>query len=356
MAKRDGRTEAPTPKRKREARREGRVPRSPEVVPIATLVAVIAAGTVLVPKALMTTANMFRTIIGNLGTGSTLDIRPVGIAARTTALAWMPLIAVAISTAVVASIAQGGLVLAPKSAKPSLKNLSWKKGAAKLNPKQAGPMLIKSLAKVGVIFHAGYGAATELWGATRAGRRIDETLSRVGHSTTSFLWQAVTGLGLIAALDYYISRRKLKTELKMTKQEVRDEARNAEGDPRLKSTRRRKAYELARRRSLPGIELADVIITNPTHYAVALAYLPGSLAPKVIAKGTNAAAARIRKKATRHGVPIIENRPLARALFRQCKIGAFVPEQLFDDVVKVLVTAYWRRGRFPAHLSNEAAA
>jgi flagellar biosynthesis protein FlhB len=356
VAKRDGRTEAPTPKRRREAKREGRRPRSPDVVPITSLLAVIALGTLVVPKALGTTADVLRRSLGNLGTGMSFSVGPVTTAARRLALAWLPLVGVAMVTGLVASIAQGGLILAPKTARPSLKNLSWKKGAARLNPKQAGPMLVKSVAKVGVIFQAGYGAASDLWAATRAGRRLDETLDRVGAATTTFLWRAIIGLALIAAVDYYISRRKWKAELKMTKQEVRDEAKNAEGDPRVKSTRRRRAYELARRRSLPGIELADVIITNPTHYAVALAYLPGAPAPQVIAKGVNSSAARIRKKAARHGVPIIENRPLARALFRQCKLGTFVPEQLFDDVVKVLVAAYWRRGRFPAHLTGEAVA
>jgi flagellar biosynthetic protein FlhB len=317
--------------------------------------AVVAAGGVLVPNALKATASMFRSTFAHLGTGASLEVGPLGASARSLALAWLPLGGVAIFTAIVASIAQGGIVLAPKTAKPSLKNLSWKKGLARLNPKQAVPVLLKSLAKVGVIFQAGYSAASDLWGATKGGGRIDETIGRVGHATTSFLWRALTGLALIAVVDYYISRRRLKTELKMTKQEVRDEARNAEGDPRLKASRRRKAFEMARRRSLPGIELADVIITNPTHFAVALAYLPGSPAPKVVAKGVNAAAARIRKTATRHGVPIIENRPLARALYRQCKLGSYVPEQLFDDVVKVLVAAYWRRGRFPSHLAGEVA-
>ena len=109
--------------------------------------------------------------------------------------------------------------------------------------------------------------------------------------------------------------------------------------------------ELRRARSLGAVATADVVVTNPTHFAIALKYTEGGVAPQVICKGTDAQAAKIRKEATRHGVPIIENRPLARALYRQVPLGGYVPQKFFDDVVKVLVAAYWRSGRVPGHLA-----
>jgi flagellar biosynthetic protein FlhB len=126
----------------------------------------------------------------------------------------------------------------------------------------------------------------------------------------------------------------------------------SEGDPHAKAARKRRGMELRRRRSMMGISMADVIVTNPTHFAVALAYAEGSMAPQVITKGTERIAKKIRREASRHGVPIIENRPLARALYRQVPIGGYVPEKFFDDVVKVLVAAYWRRGNVPSHVNT----
>jgi flagellar biosynthetic protein FlhB len=126
----------------------------------------------------------------------------------------------------------------------------------------------------------------------------------------------------------------------------------SEGDPHAKAARKRRGMELRRRRSSLGIAFADVVITNPTHYAVALSYAEGSMAPQVIGKGTERMAKKIRREASRHGVPIIENRPLARALHRQVPVGGYVPEKFFDDVVKVLVAAYWRRGKVPGHVAS----
>jgi flagellar biosynthetic protein FlhB len=140
--------------------------------------------------------------------------------------------------------------------------------------------------------------------------------------------------------------------LMMTKQQIIDEAKMSEGDPHAKAQRKRRGMELRRSRSLGDVASADVVVTNPTHFAVALAYAEGSAAPRVVCKGTERMARKIRRDASRNGVPIIENRPLARALYRQVPIGGYVPERFFDDVVKVLVAAYWRRGRVPGHVAN----
>jgi flagellar biosynthetic protein FlhB len=356
VAKRDGRTQAPTQKKKSDARKEGRIAKSKEMPLAAEFLAVTAASVAFMPKALSTTAEQMRLIFGGLdptrGVGGGANLHTVS----TLVLAWLPIVLVASAAGMVATLAQGGVKLAPKSGRPSLKNMSLKRGFGQLAPKQALPVLVRSVGKIGVIGYAAVGPIEKLWGSLAAGKRIPETAGAVGDALTTYAWRVVIGMLAISAFDYVIAKRKLRRDLMMTKQEVIDEMRTTEGNPRIKAMRRRRAYEISRRRSLSDVALADVIITNPTHFAVALAYTPGSPAPRVIAKGMNRAAARIRKQGARNGVPLMENRMLARALYRQCKLGSYVPQKLFDDVVKVLVAAYHRSGRFPRHLLGEERA
>jgi flagellar biosynthesis protein FlhB len=356
VAKRDGRNLAPTPKRKRDARREGRLPRSPEIPTAVALVTTVLTGSAFVPGLLGTVHRELRNRLTDLGDGTVIPTGHILTSVSRITLAALPMILIGMVAGVTAVVAQGGVVVGSKMSKPSLKNLSLKRGLSKLNPKQAGPVLLKSVAKIAALTLAAWGPGRKLWSAVQAGRSMSETLGRTGDAVKSFLWTSALLLSLIAVIDYVHTRRKLGRDLKMTRQEVTDESKMAEGDPKMKAARKRKAFEISRRRGLPPIALADVIVTNPTHYAVALFYDEGSPAPRVVAKGVNRAAARIRREAARHGVPIIEHRPLARALHRQCKVGAYIPAALFDEVVGVLVTAYWRRGRFPAFLAGRKVA
>lgn len=352
MANRDGRNQAPTAKRKRESRRNGRLPRSPEISTAVALLTTVATGSTFVPKLLRSMHTELTRSLTDLGTGDTFAKGRILSSIGSMAAAALPMVLIGSLVGIVTIVAQGGVVLGSKPSKPSLKHLSIKRGIGKLNPKQAGPVLLKSLAKVTVLVLAVWGPAKTLWDSARTSHGLTETLGRTGEAMKSFLWTAALSLAVIAIADYVYTRRKLAKDLKMTRQEVTDEAKLAEGDPKVKANRKRKAYELARRRALPSVAFADVIVTNPTHYAVALCYEEGSAAPRVIAKGMNRAALRIRREAARNGVPIVEHRPLARALHRQCKVGSYVPAALFDEVVGVLVTAYWRRGRFPTFLTG----
>ncbi len=356
MANRDGRNLAPTPKRKRDARREGRLPRSPEISTAVTLVATVVAGGAFLPGLMGALHREMRNRLSDLGDGTVIPTGHILTSVSRLTVAALPMVLVVMVVGITAVVAQGGIVIGSKMSKPSLKNLSIKRGLAKLNPKQAGPVLLKSAAKIAALVLAVWGPGRKLWSTVQAGHSMSETLGRTGDAVKSFLWMSALLLCLIAAIDYVYTRRKLGRDLKMTRQEVTDESKLSEGDPKMKAARKRKAFEISRRRGLPPIALADVIVTNPTHYAVALFYDEGSPAPRVVAKGVNRAAARIRREAARHGVPIIEHRPLARALHRQCKVGAYIPAALFDEVVGVLVTAYWRRGRFPAFLAGRKVA
>ncbi len=354
MAKRDGRTEQPTARRLREARRDGNVARSPEASSLAVLAAALVAAAVTGPGALKSTGEVMTYWLGTAdGSGGTR-----GNELRASALrlfgAWSPMVAAAIVVGIAVQVAQSGVNLAPKTSRPSLKELSPMRGLKRLSPVQAGMTLLRSLLKVVVVGLALVGPLQTLWDRIADHSDLADASGRVGEAAKAVAWRVVIGALLVAALDGFYNRRKWKRDLMMTRQEIIDESKLTEGDPHMKAARKRRGMELRRRSGLPSVAEADVVVTNPTHFAVALAYKDGSPAPQVIDKGTEAAAKKIRKIASRNGIPIIENKPLARALYRQVKVGGYVPEQFFDDVIQVLVTAYWRRGRFPESLRQTA--
>jgi flagellar biosynthetic protein FlhB len=160
-------------------------------------------------------------------------------------------------------------------------------------------------------------------------------------TATTLLGRFILALGGIAALNYIYQLRKVQSDLMMTKQEVKDEHRNAEGDPHVKSARRQMARRLLQKQMLAAVPTADVVITNPTHFAVALRYERGKdRAPMVLAKGERAFAKRIKALAADNGVPMVENKPVARALFKFAKVGKPIPIELYQAVADILAFVY----------------
>ena len=150
-------------------------------------------------------------------------------------------------------------------------------------------------------------------------------------------WRAGLGLALLGVLDLLVSKWLYRHRLKMSQQEIRDEAKETEGRPEVKAQRRRRQLEASRSRSVLRVREADVVVTNPTHFAVALCYRRASMrAPQVVAKGRNKAAERIRKEAREHGVPLVENPPLARELYRKVEVLAEIPPELYLAVAEVI--------------------
>jgi flagellar biosynthetic protein FlhB len=145
----------------------------------------------------------------------------------------------------------------------------------------------------------------------------------------------VAGLGL-AALDLFVVMRRNQKKTRMSKKEIKDESKNSDGDPLIKSQRRSRQLTMSRNRMMAGIGNADVVVVNPTHVAVALKYEPGKSAPRVIAKGQGEVAARIRARATEEGVPMVRDIPLARAIHAACALGQEIPVELYDSVARVL--------------------
>jgi flagellar biosynthetic protein FlhB len=155
----------------------------------------------------------------------------------------------------------------------------------------------------------------------------------------------MVGLG-IALYDWAFQYRQLMKQLRMTKEEIKQEGRESEGDPMLKAARRRRQIEMSRNRMMADVRTASAVIVNPTHFAVAVRYAPGSGAPTVVASGTDHVAARIKAEAARHRVPVVRDPPLARALYAACDIGDEIPAELYEAVARVLA--------FVMHLARRA--
>jgi len=181
---------------------------------------------------------------------------------------------------------------------------------------------------------------------TLAATTPQEVLAAMGDYAYALMVRALPVAVVVAAADYAYQWWRMEERMKMTTQELKEEHREAEGDPHMKAARKARARQIAMARTLRNVRKADLVITNPTHFAVALRYRAGEApAPVVVAKGIDHLALRIRQEAAKHDIPCIENRPLARALYPQAEEGHMIPEDFFGPVAKVLATVLKRRRR-----------
>lgn len=171
-----------------------------------------------------------------------------------------------------------------------------------------------------------------------------QLLHWVGSISYDVLLRVAIFMFILAVVDYKFQKHRFRESLKMTKQEVRDEFKEMEGDPQIKGRIRRIQRDIARQRMMTDVPMADVVITNPTHYAVALSYKMESMeAPRVVAKGVGYLALRIKELAQKHDVPLVENKPLAQALYKSVEIGDFIPANLYKAVAEILAYIYKAR-------------
>ncbi|MFP4282248.1 MAG: flagellar biosynthesis protein FlhB [Opitutales bacterium] len=261
--------------------------------------------------------------------------------------------------AVVANGAQTGMRLSPKALAVKFSKVDPLKGVSKLVGKQKFVQLTIEVMKFSAIAAV---LIILIWNL-----RDDPIFGQLmpfGYFL-GFMEDAITQLSigllltltLIATVHYFWNRRVKQDEWKMTKQEVRDEHRNQEGDPMVKRARREAAMRLRQRRMLEQIPLADVVVTNPTHYAVVLKYEPGlEDAPRVIAKGARRRAQYLKKLAAQHGIPMVENRPIARGLYKRCPVGQVIPAEFFPAVAGVISFVYKHYRHHCAEVKRRRAA
>ncbi len=339
------RSEQATSKKLRDAHRKGQVPRSRDLALAgATVVATIALGR-FGERLFMSLAQQVRQDLGHFGDA---PLRPVVAGDLTSVvIADGILLAslvgpIAIAT-LVAGVAvhglQGGWVFTTDTLQLNWSRLSPAANAKKLGFSQSGVDTLKTFASVGVISWLGWlSIATIVQQGVTLAWLTPEAAALLGwQQVEGLLWSVAWALGALALADYGLQRFRFMQSMKMSKQEVKEEHQQQEGRPEVKGRIRRIQREIARRRMLSDVKRATVVITNPTHFAVALEYRRGSMAaPLVLAKGADHVALAIRARAREYGVPIIENKPLAQALYKTAEIGQFIPGDLFTAVAEVL--------------------
>jgi flagellar biosynthetic protein FlhB len=336
------RTEQATPKRRDDARKRGQVPHSREVTATAGLLGGLAILQASGSAFLTGLGESMRQTLGHLPTEapSPALVTTTGVAlALRLLLLLAPLLGGLLVIAIVANVAQVGLLLTAKPLAPDVNRINPAQGLKRLFGRQGLVELVKALVKLAIVSVVTYRVFLDrfqpvvmLTGADplAAAAAIAGAVFEVGY-------KAGFGLLALALLDYGYQRWEYERGLRMSRQELREEYKQTEGDPQLKARIRRTQRQLAMRRMMQAVPTADVVLTNPTHLAVALQYDAARMAaPTVVAKGAELIAERIKAVAAEHGVPVLENKPLARALHAACEIGDQIPADLYQAVAEVL--------------------
>jgi flagellar biosynthetic protein FlhB len=333
------RTEKATPRKKREARRQGQIGNTPE---LGSWLALLAASFVIprVASSLMSTASTALFQIGIIANDPD-PARAIGItrqAFTSAAIGFAPLVLMILGISVASVLLQGGFAFTPKLLVPKFSRLNPLHGFKRMFGPQGGWMALKSLIKAAVLAGVVYLSLRSLIPTLSSSGSLPLTnVMQIGvNSVLSLLrWCAVAGL-LMAFADYAVVRRRNNRSLKMSKQEIKEEMKSSEGNPQLRGAIRSRAIAISRNRMLADVPTADVVLVNPTHVAVALRYEAGKGAPRVVAKGGDHVAARIREIAQRSRVPMVEDIPLARTLYSVVDVGREIPGDLFESVARVL--------------------
>ena len=337
-------TEKATPKKNKESRKEGQVPRTQELGGWATLLIVGILLPTLLTRELTAIAELMRTCFSLPPDTDAEDALALLGEGATHVMVVLVLLGSAVMVVgVAAAVAQGGFYLATKSMKPSMKKLDPIKGAKRIFGPQSwwegAKMLLKS-AVVGILAYAAMQALMPLIGGLVP---IPAVLEAVNDAVLSMIRNvAIAGL-VMAAADYMIVRRRMGKQTRMTKHEVKQEHKNADGDPQVKGQIRSRQLATARNRMMVDVPTADVVLVNPTHVAVALRYEAERGAPRVVARGAGEIARRIREEAAGHGVPLVRDVPLARALYTSTTVGQEIPAELYAAVAQVLAFVLSRR-------------
>ncbi len=344
-------TEEPTPKKREDARQEGQVARSMEVNSAMVLLAVslvfFFTGGWLVQNlgAIMREA-MLRAPSGEVTPQSIVPLFEES--ARHVLRLVMPfLIAVGV-VGLASNIGQVGWMLSGKTIQPKLDKINPLKGIKNLFSARSLVELLKNLFKVGLIGLICYLVVKhELEGfLPLVYAQPGEILSHIGGTVLKLMGYTLLMLGVIALFDFSFQRWDTTRKLRMSKHEVKEERKQTEGDPQQKGRIRSLQQETAYNRMIADVSQADVVVTNPTRLAVALKYdADKGAAPRVIAKGARLVAARIRELARENGIPVIENREMARTLFKACEVGMEIPASLYRAVAELLAFVYRLRGQ-----------
>ncbi len=338
-------TEAPTQRRRDEARQRGQVARSVDLSSAVILLGALVALNFLGTRILGELGAMMTRMLQAEGAVA-WDLENAGQALRmglwTVAVVLMPILATVMLAGVVSNLVQVGFVFTTEPLKPSASKLNPLAGLKRMFSKRSLVRLIMSLGKIGII-----GGICYVTIAMRMGRILSTSglgyrqIITMAGELLLLLGLRVAGVLLVLALlDYMFQRWQHEQDLRMSKQELKEDLKRMEGDPQIRARRQRVARQLAMQRMSLEVPQSTVVVTNPTHLSVALVYSEDMAAPKVVAKGADLMAMRIRQIAAASGVPIVERKPLAQALYKNCNVGDDIPVNLYKAMAEVLAYVY----------------
>lgn len=333
-------TEKATPHHLKKVREDGGLQKSQDLTGWISL----AAGAAMLPMLMNEAANSGRNqvmAIRQLVHEHSINeiVAYLGLSLQGIVWTLLPFMLAIMLVAIIVNIIQGkGVFPSAKHLKPKLQNLNVIKGVKKVVGVQALWNGLKALLKtvaVGLVLYVIIAGVMEIMGA--AGHMSGQDIVNYGTGKMWFLiWASIIAGIVVSILDALFIFKKNQKQTKMSKQEVKEEYKQEEGDPQIKSKRRSRALQMSRSRMMNDTADADVVVVNPTHYAVALKYEPGQGAPKVVAKGADHLASRIREIALDNRVPMVEDVALARTLYSTATVGMEIPEELYTAVAQVL--------------------
>lgn len=339
-------TEEATPKKRDEAAAEGNIAKSADIgvvfVLCATFTILVFQGKTAAAKIAVIASGLFSNI-GNI------DITQQSISFlmiqkfQDVFLVLLPLLGACTIAALAAGGLQTGFKLSPKALEPKLSRINIVNGLKNIVNTKKFTKGLGDLFKFSAVGWVIYGSIKEIANNEIFGSPVP--LEHIGGfilaTFIKFLASLLIIMGVIAAFDYLYQRRQINKDLMMTKEEIKNEQKDQSGNPQVKSAQKSMARRLLQKQMLNDVPLADVIVTNPTHYAVALKYESGKdLAPMVLAKGQNMFAQRIKEIAKKHNVPLVENKPVARLLFKVGEVGKDIPSGLYQVVAEILTEVY----------------
>jgi flagellar biosynthetic protein FlhB len=336
-------TEQATPRQRKRARDRGQVTRSRELTGALSMAAVAGVVYFMGRDAVPHWTRYFQTVLDSATSDSFEASGPLLFWTSIEAMRWVfPIVTTGMVVALGAGLAQGGFVFAPDALSPKFDRLNPAQKLQQMVSLTALSTILKSLIPFAIIAWIGTDCImshwTEIAGASYVDARRFATL--VSQMLLELCWKAGLVLLAWAGVDYFLLWRKNEGDLKMSKQDIKEEMKESDGNPANKA-RIRKLQRFSRRKMmLKAAEKATVVVTNPTHYAVALRYEPNMAAPIVVAKGLDVLAAKIKEIARKHYIPVMENKPLAQALYKGAEVGDPIPAALYHSVAEILVLVF----------------
>lgn len=347
MSSQQERTEKATPKKREDARKKGQIARGNELPTAFSFLGALFALN-LMSKFIFSEIGNYVIALGEKVTiteaYTSVDIHTMFLeAVKVLTFIALPIIIIGLATGIAGSIAQTGFVITPEALKPKAEKFNPVSNIKRVFGLDSIVNLSKSFVKLILFALVSYGVLAPM--VMNAPTLINAPIATIGYKLGETLYALALRYALVmvalAIADYAYAKYKHEKSLRMTKQEIRDEFKQIEGDPLIKSQRKNAARNLVQKRSLAEVPTASVVITNPTHFAIALRYnREQDAAPIVVAKGADFIAKKIREIAGKNNIPLIENPPLARALFKVVEPNQMVPIEFFGAVAEILAYVY----------------